>query len=71
MTNLQVELGSLFRDRREALGLSGFAMARRLGLSPRQLQRIEAGRAMAQPDTVLTLQRITGLTLVLQLAAAA
>ena len=71
MTNLAVALGGVFRDERERLGLTGFQMARRLGISPRQLQRIEAGAAVAQPDTVMTLQRVTGLTLVLQLSAAA
>lgn len=71
MTNLTIELGKHFRAAREALGEKPPAMAKRLGISPRQLERIEAGSSMPRNDLIMTLQRITRKALVIALAASA
>jgi len=71
VTNLTIELGKHFRAAREALGEKPPAMAKRLGISPRQLERIEAGSSMPRNDLIMTLQRITRKTLVIALAASA
>ena len=71
MTNLTIELGKHFRAAREALGISPPEMAKRLGISPRQLERIEAGSSMPRNDLIMTLQRVTRKTLVIALASAA
>lgn len=55
-----MNLGKVFRQERERLGISQREMAYRLSLTPAALWKIEASRTWPKPQTIWALCRETG-----------
>lgn len=55
-----MNLGRVFRQERERLGISQREMAARLSLTPAALWKIEVGRNWPKPQTIWSLCRETG-----------
>lgn len=55
-----MNIGRVFKQERERLGVTQKEMAKRLGLTTSALWKIEANRNWPKPQTILSLSRETG-----------